>query len=431
MHDSSAQAARDRCRDDTDSDEQVPLMAARERTGGLADAAVIFMSVAAALGTSTIYVLQPSVAQVADSLGSRIAEVGLALAFGPIGYMIGLAVLVPLVDRYSPNRVMAVQFAVLGAALGISALVRGIAPLGALTAVTGAFSVVGAGMSSIAGRLARPHRRATTLGIVTSGISAGILSGRIVGGLLADHFGWRGMLWTFAAGCAVCALCCLLVLPNMRNAATGGLFTNLRSVPGLFVRHRDLSLAALRGALWFFGFCTVWAGLGAALSQPPFTYSPERIGVYGLAGLSGIAATQIAGRSADRLGARKVILVGLLLASTAALTSAFTLHSMIATLACLALFDAGLFAAQVANQSTVLAIDPTAPARYNSGYMVVYFIGGSLGTALGPTAVTRFGWPTTTLATTAALLAATTLTLANQPDQTSAANPVVEHQRVR
>ncbi|MBV2153178.1 MFS transporter [Kitasatospora sp. SUK 42] len=388
------------------------------------------MSAAAALGTSTIYVLQPSVAQVAGSLGSRIAEVGLALALGPIGYMIGLAVLVPLVDRYPPNQVMAVQFAVLGTALGFSALVRGIPSLGALAAVTGAFSVVGAGMSSIAGRLAQPHRRATTLGIVTSGISAGILSGRIVGGLLTDHFGWRGMLWMFAAGCAVCALCCLLVLPNARNAATGGLFNSLRSLPGLFVRYRVLRLAALRGALWFFGFCTVWAGLAAALSQPPFTYSPERIGVYGLAGLSGIAATQIAGRSTDRIGARKVILVGLLLASTAALASSFTLHSVIATLACLALFDAGLFAAQVANQSTVLAIDPTAPARYNSGYMVVYFIGGSLGTALGPTVVTRFGWSAATLAATAAFLAATALTLANRPDQTPSANPVTGHQRV-
>lgn len=409
-------------------------MAAHERPDGLAGTAVMFMSVAAALGTSTVYLLQPSVAQIAGSLGSRIADVGVALAFGPIGYMIGLALLVPLIDRYSPNRVTAVQFAVLGTALGISALVRGVTLLGGLIAVTGAFSVVGAGMSSIAGRLSQPHRQATTLGIVTSGISAGILSGRIVGGLLTEHFGWRGTMWTFAAGCAACALCCLLVLPdapNMRSAATGGLFANLRSLPGLFVRHRDLRLASLRGTVWFFGFCTVWAGLAAALSQPPFAYSPQRIGEYGLAGLSGIAATQIAGRFTDRVGARKVILVGLLLASTATLTSAFTLHSTTATLICLALFDAGLFAAQVANQSTVLAIDPASPARYNSGYMVVYFIGGSLGTALGPTAVTAFGWLATALVATAALLVAAGLTLGNRSAQPLHATHVVERQKAR
>ncbi|NUS91436.1 MAG: MFS transporter, partial [Nocardia sp.] len=62
------------------------------------------------------------------------------------------------------------------------------------------------------------------------------------------------------------------------------------------------------------------------------------------------------------------------------------------TLVCLGLFDAGLFAAQVGNQSTVLAVDPAAPARFNSAYMVVYFIGGSAGTGFGAVAVGWFGW---------------------------------------
>jgi MFS family permease len=83
----------------------------------------------------------------------------------------------------------------------------------------------------------------------------------------------------------------------------------------------------------------------------------------------------------DRVGARRVILIGLVIAGTTAAIVGFVLPSAAATLACLALFDAGLFAAQVANQSTVLAIDPVAPARFNSTYMLVYFVGGSLGTA--------------------------------------------------
>jgi predicted MFS family arabinose efflux permease len=426
-----APSGRDRSPGNTAADAVGTLMGARERKAGLAGAVVIFMSVAAALGTSTIYVLQPSVAEVAGSLGSQIADVGVALACGPVGYMLGLIVLVPLVDRYSPGRVLGVQFAILGTALGVSAMVRGIALLGALVAVIGACSVVGAGMSSIAGRLALPHRRATTLGIVTSGISAGIVSGRIVGGFLADHFGWRGMLLMYACACAVFAASCPLVLPDASTTTSGGFFTRIRSIPGLFARHAALRLAALRGALWFFGFCTVWAGLAVALSQPPFSYSPERIGLYGLAGLSGIAATQIAGRWTDRIGARQVILTGLLLAMVAALTSAVALHSMVVTLACLAFFDAGLFAAQVANQSTVLAIDPIAPARFNSGYMVVYFIGGSLGTAFGASAVGWFGWSATALITVATILIAAVLTLLNRPAHAIPAVAVAEHQEAR
>lgn len=404
-------SVRNRSRDST-APRTLHLLTPRpEQSTGLAGAVVLFMTVAAALGTSTVYVLQPSVAQVAHSLGVRIADVGVALAGGPIGYMLGLVVLVPLVDRYPAGRVLGVQFAVLAGVLGAAAVIRDIAPLGALVGLTGAFSVVGAGASSLAGRLALPRRRATTLGIVTSGISAGILAGRIVGGFLADHVGWRGMLWCFAGACAVFAVCCPWVLPNTRPAVTGGVFDTMRSIPGLFVRHSALRRAALRGALWFFGFCTVWAGLAVALSRPPFSYAPERIGLYGLAGMSGIAATQIAGRLTDRIGARDVILTGLLLSAGATLTSAFTLHSTAVTLVCLALFDAGLFAAQVANQSIVLAVDPAAPARFNSAYMVVYFIGGSFGTAFGAAAVGRLGWSATLLVVVAVLIAATVLTL--------------------
>ena len=55
------------------------------------------MSLAAALGTATIYPLQPAIADIARSLDSGPAAVGAALACGPIGYLLGLALLVPLV----------------------------------------------------------------------------------------------------------------------------------------------------------------------------------------------------------------------------------------------------------------------------------------------------------------------------------------------
>lgn len=369
---------------------------------------VLFMSLAAALGTSTLYPLQPAIAEVADSLGAQLAAVGLALACGPVGYMIGLGLLVPLVDRFSPARLLAVQFGVLAVASALGATASGVWQLGAALGVIGVCSTVGAGLSSVAGRLAPPHRRATILGTVTAGISAGILAGRIVGGWLADEIGWRGMQLVFAAACAVVALGCLAILPSVRGTTEHGYLATLRSLPLLVVRHTALRIAAVRGALWFFAFCAVWSGLAVALAEPPFSYSAERIGLYALAGLSGMLATRVAGAATDRVGAPRVILLGLAVAGCAAVLAGFTLSNTAVTLLCLALFDAGLFAAQVANQSTVLAIDPAAPARFNSVYMLVYFVGGSLGTAFGAAAVAWFGWPVTaTVAATAIVIAAT------------------------
>ncbi|ANZ35764.1 hypothetical protein BBK82_06375 [Lentzea guizhouensis] len=139
------------------------------------------------------------------------------------------------------------------------------------------------------------------------------------------------------------------------------------------------------------------------LSQPPFSYSAERIGLYALAGLAGVLATRAAGTWTDRTGARRVVLAGLAVAGVAAVVSGWTLTS---TVVCLAVFDAGLFAAQVANQSTVLAIDPAAPARFNSAYMLVYFVGGTLGTAYGAVAAEHLGWPATAMSAAVAITAA-------------------------
>jgi hypothetical protein len=143
---------------------------------------VWFVALAAALGTASIYPLQPAIADVAGYLHASLATIGVALACGPIGYLLGLALLVPLVERFAPRHVLSTQFSALAIALAVNAAVGTRWLLGLVIGVVGAGSSVGAQLSSVAGRFANPRRRATVLGIVTAGISAGILAGRIVGG---------------------------------------------------------------------------------------------------------------------------------------------------------------------------------------------------------------------------------------------------------
>src|SRR6476620_8712226 len=253
------------------------------RPAVLSTPVVWFMSLAAALGTASVYPLQPAIADVADSTHASLATVGVALACGP------------LVDRFSPRRVLSTQFGALAITLGLNAVVGTPWLLGLVVGVIGAGSSVGAQLSSVAGRFANPRRRATVLGIVTAGISGGILAGRIVGGWLNDEIGWRGMFLMFGTACAIIAVSALFVLPGATGSTTSGYLATLRGLPGLYVHFPRLRLAACRGSLWFFAFCAVWAGLGVAPSQPPFSYSSERIGAYALAGLLGIVGTRVAG----------------------------------------------------------------------------------------------------------------------------------------
>jgi MFS family permease len=111
----------------------------------LSRSTVWFMAIAAALGTASIYPLQPAIANVAGSLDISPAQAGVALACGPVGYLLGLAVLVPLVDRFPPKYVLATQFGLLALALAANAAAGTPWLLGLAVGVIGAGSTVGAG----------------------------------------------------------------------------------------------------------------------------------------------------------------------------------------------------------------------------------------------------------------------------------------------
>ena len=150
------------------------------------------------------------------------------------------------------------------------------------------------------------------------------------------------------------------MLPGAAGSVTSGYLALLRRLPVLYLQYAQLRLAAGRGTLWFFAFCAVWAGIAVALSQPPFSYSSERIGMFAFGGRLGIVPPG-SPAPGGQVGARKVFWSDLSSRSPQRGTAA-CLENTALTLACLGLFDAGLFAAEVANQSTVLAIHPAAPA---------------------------------------------------------------------
>jgi predicted MFS family arabinose efflux permease len=56
------------------------------------------------------------------------------------------------------------------------------------------------------------------------------------------------------------------------------------------------------------------------------------------------------------------------------------------------LLDLGVQAGHVANQTRIYALVPEARSRLNTVYMVTYFLGGSLGSAMGAYGWTHWRW---------------------------------------
>ncbi|HEX2558961.1 MFS transporter [Phenylobacterium sp.] len=370
---------------------------------------ILFLALAAAVATSTSYTVQPELGLIAADLEASVASTSAAAGLPIVGYMLGLALLVPLVDRAPANALIPAQLAALGGALVLTSAATSVEVFGAGLFLSGICASTGAQMSTLAAKHSPPHRRGQALGAVTAGISAGILVGRMVGGGLTDAVGWRAMLLIVASTSLLCAVLGRALLPRRGARAPGSWLSGLLSAPHLLRTHPDLLRSAAAGALWFFAFSLIWVGVSLALALPPHGLSPTAVGLYSLAGLAGMAATPLAGRLADRFGSRPIIVAGLLVALVCAMTMWRALGHAPLLLLALALFDAGLFAAQVANQRRVLNMDPLRPAQLNSTYMVIYFIGGSLGAAAGGPMVSTLGWPAAVGAAALAIIAAPAL----------------------
>ncbi|MFG2743963.1 MFS transporter [Streptomyces chartreusis] len=355
------------------------------------------------------YAIQPALTAVAADLDVPASVIGLVPTAALVGCMFGFAFLLPLTDHLAPGRLVTAQLGTLAAALVLAAAATGPVPLLVAYLLIGASAGVAAQAGNIAGRYAPPGRRGTGVATVAAGMSAGILLSRLAGGALADIVGWRRMLLVFAAIALLGAIAALILLPRQRPRPDRGYRATLASLPPLLRQHPQLRRAVATGGLWYFAFNLIWVALALTLARPPHALGPTAIGLYSLAGLLGFAALPVTGRLTDRYTPRTVITACMLTAAAGTALLATGLDSLPATALGLALFDAGCFAAQAANQSRVIALDPHRSGSLSSVYLVLYFTIGAIGTALAARLLDMVGWQGTALTAIAALLLAAAL----------------------
>jgi predicted MFS family arabinose efflux permease len=266
----------------------------------------------------------------------------------------------------------ALMLAALGPTLGVVA--------GASFAI-GVTTVVPQLLLPLAAGLSPPTMRGRVVGTVVSGILVGILGGRAVAGVVNDLAGWRAMF--VAAAVAMLALALLLraMLPVSAPTVTVSYRALARSLVTLFRGEPVIRDAALLGALTFAAFSAFWTTLAFRLREPPLDSGSAVAGAFGLIGLVGAGVAPLAGRRADRQHPRETIGVALLGNIAAWIVLLALGHTLWGIAVGVLLLDAATQAAQVSNQARVYALPVEAHSRYNTIYMVCYFVGGSLGSA--------------------------------------------------
>ncbi|RBQ18600.1 MFS transporter [Spongiactinospora rosea] len=344
-----------------------------------------------AVTVATVYVAQPVLTQIGDDLGLAEAGLGWIVTAGQIGYLIGLAFLVPLGDMFDRRKLIAGHLLLAATGMALAAVAADLWLLLAGLALTGLFAVVVQTTVAFAADLSAETERGRTLGAVTSGVILGILGARVLAGALAALWGWRSIYVALAALLLALAYLVLRLLPADPRDARGGYGAVLLSLGGLF-RER---LFVSRGLIAFFLFASfgvLWSGLTLPLAAAPWHLSTAQIGLFGIAGLAGALGAARAGRWAD--AGRGSIVTGsalALLAASWAATGQAT-WSLWLVVAGVVVLDFAVQAVHVSNQHLLTAAHSHRTSSVIGGYMLFY----SLGSAVGATATTAIysaaGW---------------------------------------
>lgn len=351
----------------------------------------LLLATVCAVAVATVYVAQPVLAQIGRDLGVPEAALGWIVTAGQVGYLAGLAFLVPLGDMLDRRKLIAYHLLLAAVGMLLAAVAAQLWFLLAGLAVAGLFAVVVQTTVAFAADLSPVAERGRTLGIVTSGVITGILGARVLAGGLAGLWGWRSVYVALALLLVVLALLVLKLLPadpRSAHATYGGV---LLSLVGLFRERLFLS----RGLLAFFlfaSFGTLWSGLALPLAAAPWHLSPAQIGLFGIAGLVGALGAARAGAWADAGRANLVTGGALALLAVSWWASGQASWSLWLVVAGVLVLDFAVQAVHVSNQHLLTAAYAHRTSSVIGGYMLFY----SLGSALGATATTAVysavGW---------------------------------------
>ncbi|UHJ55508.1 MFS transporter [Mycolicibacterium fortuitum] len=84
----------------------------------------MLLATVCAVAVATIYAAQPVLTEIGDDMGMPAAELGWIVTAGQLGYLVGLAVLVPLGDVIDRRRLISAHLLLAGIAVALAATAR-------------------------------------------------------------------------------------------------------------------------------------------------------------------------------------------------------------------------------------------------------------------------------------------------------------------
>jgi predicted MFS family arabinose efflux permease len=345
-----------------------------------------------------MYYNQPLLLEMSRSYGVTAGHVGFVAVATQVGYAVGLFTFVPLGDVLERRALMMRMYGAVTVALLLVSLAPRLGWLIAASLLLGLFASVTHVVLPIAPDLVSEEQRGRAIGTVMTGLLMGILLARTFAGWVSGIHGWR---WVFVVAAVMNATFVPLiwkVMPKLPPKQQLRYPDAMRSLWTLFRTQPLLRESSIVGALVFASFSCFWTTL-AFLLQSHYGLGAGVAGTFGVVGAAGALVAPLAGRLSDRHGSRWVISLGMGLLTFSYIllwveepARISTVFHILALVVGVLVLDVGAQMTQVANQTRIFGLVPSARSRLNTVYMTVYFTGAAVGSALATIAWVHWKW---------------------------------------
>jgi predicted MFS family arabinose efflux permease len=351
-----------------------------------------FLGLACGASVATIYYNQPLLLEISRTFRVSHGTGGIISVATQLGYAAGILLFVPLGDAAERRKLILRLFGAVSLALVAAGLAPSFWVLVAASVAIGLTASVTHIMVPMAPELADPGHGGRAIGTVMTGVLLGVLLARTASGAVAQAFGWRAvfLLAAVSTGTLVPLLWRRMpAMPPLRplryGEALGSLWDLVRQQPVL----RE---ASVLGFLVFASFIAFWTNLTFFLGSPHYRMGAGVAGSFGMVGAAGALIASPVGKLADRRGPRTTLTLALAL-----LTAGYAIlwifgYRFAGLIVGVIVLDIGQQGAQISNQTRIFTICRAARSRINTVYMIVFFLGGALGSALSATAWNRWQW---------------------------------------
>jgi len=357
------------------------------------------LAVTIAVVTANAYYIHPIIGEVARGFGIGAATIGLVPALNQLALALGILLLLPLGDFYSNRRLCLIFVAGQTLCLGGMVLAQDFALFTAASTLLGFFTIAPYLIPAFASKRVAPERLGQVTALLTAGVIFGILVARMGAGIIAEYADWHAVyVAAFVLMVGVTAFLPIAMrteatAPKRAEASYGAL---IGSVFTLAAKHPDMRISAAIQGLNFAIFTASWLALALHLTSPAMGYGTDDVGfLAGIAAIS-IVTTPRLGRWADKVGARRArLVVAVVQLGGIALfyPLGFSIWSLMVPLFITNTVGPTI---DVTGRMTLFTLAPDIRTRLTTSYIVVMFIGGAVGSALGTTVYDAGGWGATT-----------------------------------